>query len=128
MIPCEVFPSRTASSAQLQALGAALQAFFALPAPLAGATFGDRETEAVDDLLDGELPSPVAIRGRMVGRIRNAAIIPDDEELSDVERASYIGEVVNKARTVAFVINYQNDDWLAQIRARLDTLRFTIGK
>jgi hypothetical protein len=119
MIPCEVFPSRTATSAQLQALGHALTDFFALAEPLPAATFGDREMEAVNDLLQGELPSPCALRQHWVGRTRGANIIPNYDDLSPVERAGYIGEVVEKARTVAFVINYENEDWLAHIRARL---------
>src|SRR5208337_3159254 len=94
-------------------------AFFALPAPLPGATFGDRENEAVADLLAGELPSPSALRQHSVARTRPTAIIPDDEELNDLEKATYIGEVVEKARTVAFVIYYPNHQWLAHLRARL---------
>ena len=59
------------------------------------------------------------LRQHWVGRTRGANIVPNYNELSPVERASYIGEVVDKVRTVAFVINYENDEWLAHIRARL---------
>lgn len=119
MIPCEVFPSRTATTEQLKALGNALQKFFELSAPFQGATFGDRESDAVSDLLAGELPSPCALRQHWVGRTRSAQVIRNRDDLSPVEAASYIGEVVDKARTVAFIINCEDDEWLARIRACL---------
>jgi hypothetical protein len=108
MIPCEVFPNRAATTEQLLELGTRLQTFFA-GVPFAGATFGDREDDAVGDLLGGELPSPVALRSKMVGRLWNEAMVAKKLALSEVR----------KARTVAFNIEYLNDDGWKRTRERL---------
>ena len=108
MIPCEVIPNRAATTEQLQNLGARLQTFFA-GVPFAGATFGDREDDAVDDLLGGELPSPVALRSKMVGRLWSMVMVDKNVALSEVR----------KARTVAFNIEYRNDDGWKRTRERL---------
>ena len=59
------------------------------------------------------------MRRRWAGRTRGAAIIPDADGLSEVGRVAYVGEVIDKARTVAFEIHYDNEAWLAQVSARL---------
>ncbi len=109
MICCEIFPKRSATTDQLLELGCRLRIFFSAGTPFPGAAFGDYESDAVDDLVAGELPSPVAIRSRMVGRIWNEDIFGKAIAISEVR----------KARSVAFNIEYTHADGFERTRGRL---------
>jgi len=87
--------------------------------PFDGADITQWEQDAIDDLLVGGLPQPALIRASCLGRIRSAAILPEDEGLSEAERATFVSEVVQKGRTVAFIVEAETDDYFGPLAESL---------